>query len=38
MSCMACGSQNVEFFPREFDNEPDLLTCYECGYDEVILT
>ncbi|QIG58032.1 hypothetical protein SEA_PAULODIABOLI_348 [Microbacterium phage PauloDiaboli] len=34
MSCTECGSNDTEIYPAEFEDEDDVLHCYDCGADE----
>jgi len=36
MECKACGSDDVEVYPAESDDERDVLHCYECGEDTAV--
>lgn len=34
--CKNCGMNDTELMPAESADEPDLLTCYDCGHDQQI--
>lgn len=34
--CKACGSDDTEVYPAEFEDEKPVLHCYECGADHEI--